>query len=110
MLPGPYLEGHGHLESRVVSPIIYMIILVIPINNLFTKSPLTLSTEPTFSGSEGLLEDVAPAALEEALIEVWPGTFSCPSSLLITPTQPYTIEMPIFFSIIPVNNPNIARM
>ena len=42
--PGPgsfagYLEGHGDLVSKLVTPITHIATLVIPLTNLLTKSP-----------------------------------------------------------------------
>ena len=35
----PYLEDHGDLVSRLRTPIPHIVNLVMPINNLLTKSP-----------------------------------------------------------------------
>ena len=37
--PRVYLEGHGDLVSRLITPVTHIVTLVIPINNLLTKSP-----------------------------------------------------------------------
>ena len=36
---GAYLEGHGDLVSRLITPIRHIITPIIPIVNLLTKSP-----------------------------------------------------------------------
>ena len=36
---GLYLEGHGHLVSRLITPIGHMITPIIPIISLLTKFP-----------------------------------------------------------------------
>ena len=45
LCPPFYLEGHGNLVSRLITPITHIVTPVIPLINPLTKSPLTPQVE-----------------------------------------------------------------